>query len=61
MYRVLDVPGQARRRERQVNPLLHSNAEKRRGGRKAANSPMPRCRENPLGRLMGDRTANRHR
>ncbi len=46
-------------RDRQIRSFI--NAEKRWGGRKAANSLMPRCRENPLGRLMGDRTANRHR
>ncbi len=45
--------------DRQIRSLV--NAEKRWGGRKAVNSPMPRCRENPLGRPMGDRTANRHR
>jgi hypothetical protein len=46
-------------RDRQIRSFI--NAEKRRGDRKVANSPMPRCRENPLGRSMGDRTANRHR
>ncbi len=45
--------------DRQIRSLV--NAEKRWGSRKGANSPMPRCQENPLGRPMGDRTANRHR
>ena len=59
----LDEMGQARRRRGQENPFpwFKAAAEKRRGGRKATNPPMPRCQEKPLRNPEGNRTVIRHR